>query len=390
MPWVVGNYKHLLLILLAGSLCFLSGCWNLTEVNDTSVCSAIGVDLSEDNLIDAAFQMVQSQGSNESGSGSQLQVLNVYGSGPTPSYAARQSFLTFSRLPLWADSRAYILGEDLVRFDLSLVTDHLGRNRNVRKTSLVAVAHNCTAKDILNVPESFSGSSVMNLDRLLDLQEELYGAYVPVTISGFVTDLLTPGIEPVLPQLIIVKNDQQPEIRLDGMVVFKANKMVGSLTEKESRGYRWLKSSIRKGGLLNIPSPLNDKETVTLSVIRFSSKSRPEIEDGKIKMKIEVDARLGFYEINGQGEFLTPETAPLIEARANQEIKNQSAIGIKKSQKLKSDVWGWGRMLQKYQPQAWESLASDWDTAFPAIKSDITVKTTLQRSYLTSKSFSYK
>ncbi|WP_172674174.1 Ger(x)C family spore germination protein [Syntrophomonas palmitatica] len=384
-------YKHLLLILLAGSLCFLSGCWNLTEVNDTSVCSAIGVDLSEDNLIDAAFQMVQTQGSNESGSGSQLQVLNIYGSGPTPSYAARQSFLTFSRLPLWADSRAYIIGEELARYDLTLIADHLGRNRNVRKTSLVAVAHNCTAKDVLNVPENFVGSSVMHLDRLLDLQEELYGAYVPVTLSSFISDLLTPGIEPVLPQLIIAKSKPQPEIRLDGMAVFKANKMVGSLNEKESRGYRWLHSRIRKGGLLNIRSPLNEKDTVTLSVIAFSSKSKPEIdENGIIKMKIEVDARLGFYDINGQGELLTPETAPLVEARANQEIKNQIDAAIKKSQALGSDIWGWGRMLQKYQPQTWESTASDWDTTFPVVASDIKVKTLLTRSYLTGKAFSYK
>jgi len=229
--------KVMLFLFITGALCLISGCWNLVEVNDTSVCRAIGADLAPGNMLKASYQLEQPAASKESGASSQAKTLTVVSSGDTPSYAARRLFLGFPHLPLWSQAEVYIVGEELARHDMSLLADHWGRNRNVRKTILVAVARGCKAVDVLNIPETFSGTAVKNLDLLMTLQEAQYGAYLKTTMSELIVKFYTPGIDPAVPEIRLVKDSQgQKRIKLCGMAVFKGQKMVGSLNETESRG----------------------------------------------------------------------------------------------------------------------------------------------------------
>ncbi len=184
--------------------------------------------------------------------------------------------------------------------------------------------------------------------------------------------------------------DNKKRVALHGTAVFKGDKMIGSLDKTESRGYRWLNSNSKTGGLVLLRSPLNQQEYVALEVIRFRSKTRPELSGGSLKMRLDINARLTFYEQTDRSELLTPAMIKNLETAANYEIAQQIKSCIKKSQNLNSDILGWGLKLQEYLPDEWKRLNSDWYELYPLIEADVRVKTSITRTYLTGKSFQFQ
>ena len=107
-------------------------------------------------------------------------------------------------------------------------------------------------------------------------------------------------------------------------------------------------------------------------------------------MKIKVQAELVFYEKSKTAELLTLSGKEELERLAAQEIKQEISACIKKSQLLGSDILGWGYILQRHEPQLWESFSANWDDIFPTWESDIEVETLIVSSMLSQKSFRFR
>lgn len=400
--------KPLLICILVVLLPLCPGCWDYREIEQSSIPSAVGIDLREEGLLSFSTQLVQPLPPGEVGSGT-LEPILVTSSGHGVALAARRNMLSLSKVPEWAHVRAFILGENLVKTDLSQASDFMTRNRNLRPDISLFISRGATPEEILAAQFPLTNDLGSGLLALVSLNQGELGIYVPVTMEEFTYRLATPGIEPLVPQLTLIDapspgdasegqtdtngsqtNNKKKQISLSGAAAFKGRKMAGSLNETECRGYRWLSPGSTTGGLFIIPSPLNPAESITMEVSQFSTGSRPEIEDGQIKMKIKLNVSLNFYEENGAAPVLGPEMAGQLEAAAAGEIERQVRGCIIKSQELGSDFLGWGRLVYEYNPSAWEQVQSDWTSLFPGVKYDLQIKTTLTRSGMTSKSFQFE
>lgn len=382
---------------------FCSGCWDYREIEQSSLPSAVGVELREDNKFSFSTLLVQPQPPGESGSAN-LQPILVTGEGQGVALAARRSMLSLSKVPEWAHARSIILGERLIKSDLSLAIDFMTRNRNLRPDITLFVTSSASPEDILSTQTPLVNDMGSGLQELINLNQIQLGVYIPITMEEFTYRLATPGIEPLVPQLSLrappstldtdtnsdKANNKKKQIYLNGAAVFKGPKMVGTFNETECRGYRWLNSPVHQGGVIIIPSPVNPEENLLLQIVEFESKTRPEVADGEIEIRIEINAELNLYEESGASPVIDPQTAVQIESAAAREIEAQIFSCINKSQELRSDVLGWGRLVYAYQPDLWEPIASDWVNIFPTVKTKIHVKTILKRTGLTSKSFTFK
>jgi len=300
------------------------------------------------------------------------------------------------------------LSEDLARKDLGLCIDFMSRNRYVRPDSDLLICRGTTSEKVLlsQLPQgSDLGTGLMDM---LQQNQRVLGIYVPVTLEEFTYRLATPGIEPVVPQVTLAEqggvaegatadnpdkvaaNDKKMSPVLNGMAVFKKNRMVGSLSEYESRGYYWMNSKVRKGGHFTMRSPLNPKEIIGFEVLGFSTRVKPQINGDNIKMNIQVQAALSFYEQTGTSDLLRYNMMPKSEESANREIERQISACIEKSQMLGSDINGWGRKINMYEPEIWQALYPDWPSIYPSVESDIRVKTVITQSSIQSKSFRFQ
>ncbi|MDD2511383.1 MAG: Ger(x)C family spore germination protein [Syntrophomonas sp.] len=377
--------RLLLILIVLFLLPGYSACWDIRELNNSAVCTGAGVELSREGKFIFSGQMVKPSAPSESGTQtSTAVVLSASGSGVAD--AARRFMLSLSRFPEWSSISTFVIGEELAWEDLALLVDFLLRNRNLRPTVNLVLSKGCTPEDLLSVPMPLSPYSGKGLETILDLQEKQLGIYVPTNVHEFISKLSTPGIEPVIPQVSI----EEKKVFINGTAVFKGRQMVGALNERESRGYRWMHARSFNGGIIDLGSPQNPGELVSLEVKQFASQTTPKLEEDQLKMKIAIQAELVFYEKSKTGELLTLSGKEELERLAAQEIKEEISACIKKSQLLGSDILGWGYILQKHEPQFWESCSANWDDIFPTWESDIEVETLIVSSMLSQKSFRFR
>ncbi|MGE5390641.1 MAG: Ger(x)C family spore germination protein [Deltaproteobacteria bacterium] len=389
--------KRLLTVGLLMGMLLVSGCWDLREINASVIASGIGIDLAEADKINFTAQLLHITAPSESGS-SQSHPTSVSAVDYSVAMAARRTMLSLSMVPEWTHVKTFLLGERLARQDLSLCLDFMTRNRNIRPDTNLMVCVGDTPEDVLRSQIPLNNNLGSGLNDMLRENEVQLGFYVPVTIEEFTYRLSSPGLEPAIPQIKLVENSGSSgssskkglKPTLSGMAVFKGKKMIGSLDEYESRGYRWLASASKKGGFMTIKSPANPRETIGLEIIDFNSKVKPQVNGDNITISIKVKADLGFYEQDGTGELLKPSMTRKLEQAADQEINRQITACINRSQSLGSDIMGWGQEIRINNPEEWKRLYPRWGDIYPSVSSDIQVRTQIDRSYLDSKSFKFQ
>ncbi|HWQ74470.1 MAG TPA: Ger(x)C family spore germination protein [Syntrophomonas sp.] len=376
-------FKKFLIILMVISLPGSAGCWDAQEINDKAVTTSIGLALNEEDgqlRFSCLFTSPSSPG-DSSGSGQTMPAITVskdYGA----AMAARRSLLSLSKIPEYAHVRSMIIGDKLAQKDLSACIDLITRNRNISPEINLFIGDNSSPEEILRLVND----SDRSLKRLVTVNELLSGIYVPVTLSDFVYKLLTPGIEPAVPQIAVRaikspktsvtsvqdKTENMPgnskRAILQGTAVFRKDKMVGSFTEYESRGYRWLASGTKMGGLFVIECPYEPGTYSVLEILRFSSSTKPIVQGGKITMQITIKTRLALIEkTSGMETIIKPANLEEIEKAAKQEIARQLDSCIRKAQSLHSDVLGWGLLLLQNQPDTWKQVKGNWNNHFADI-----------------------
>lgn len=273
---------------------------------------------------------------------------------------------------------------------ISPVVDFLARNRYARKNNLLVITHNASPEEVLNVKPYLESYTVLAIKRLLRIQEITLGIYTPTDTTELLQRISNPGIEPVAPMVTIKKAGAEEQVLLDGMAVFKGDKMIGSLNEDESRGFHLMRPKTISGGLFLVHSPLNQEQWITLEISRSQAKTVPVIQGQNISMKITLKMEGNFYEQGGTGNLFTPEIFKQIEAAAEKELERQISSTIRKVQSLNSDILGWGYAVYGANPKVWKTVEADWYQRFPSIPYEVDVKFVLRRSYLTDTSFVFR
>jgi len=360
------------------SLLLMTGCWDMTDINQAVIISGVGVDYRNNKVI-YIHQIDQKVSQIEEGAGRPL-TESIISQGRTFAEAARSANLSSSNYFLLGQIDLIMVGEDLAQTDMNLFSDFILRNRYLRLDTYMVLAVNDTPEKVYAEPMPLTAFSAMGMKNLLDNNEVRGGVFVPVTMLDFLGGLSTAGIQPVLPQISL----SEGKVMLKGTAVFKERKWVGSLNEEESRGYRWLHYKTKYGGMLIINSPV-DKQAVLLEVNNFSSKIKPVIKNGQLKFDITVDTSLHLYEQSGSGNLMTEKQRREMEKLANREIERQIKACLDKSQSLNSDILGLGLQTYRYYPEYWQEVEKDWPSIFPKVKADITVKSKVAGGHLAAK-----
>lgn len=378
--------KKLLLSLLILPALLMPGCGTV-EINRSSIPLGFGADYRNNRIIFTTQIAIPSSPSKGS-SGPQFIVQSS--NGATVAEAARRVSLSNSQYPLWSQSSIMLWGEDLARSDLALFMDFVSRNRFVRKNIPVVVTHNATIEEIFNTKPIATPYTAIAIKDLLQTQQNELGIYTPVTLGEVISRFSAPGIEPVIPMITLKKDKAGPQLLLQDMAVFRGRRMVGTLNEKESRGYRLLSTKMIQGGLFTIPNPREPGKWVTLELSRSIARVTPQITGGDIVMKIEITGEGNFYEQSGTAQLFTPPIFMQLQGAADRELTSQAATCIAKAQALDSDILGWGTLVHAAYPQVWKEISPQWEQFFPEVKSDISVKFNIRRSYLTDRSFVFR
>lgn len=359
----------------------LTGCWDKRELNELAITLALGIDKveGEDEYEVTAQVVVPSAVSMKDGTGGTAVTLFTE-NGETVYEALRRMTKVSPRKIYPGHLQMLIVGEELAKEGIGESLDLLARDWELRPDFYVVVAKDVTAREILNVTTDLESIPASKMFAGLKVSEKAWAGTYGVTLDELIVDLISEGKEAVLTGIQLAGNKQigstqqniesiskPAQIKYDNLAIFKEDRLMGWLTEQDSRGYSGITNSV-KSTVTSISCPNEGKSTI--EVTNFHSKIEGNIVHGKPEVNIHTKAEGNVGEVRCKIDLKNPESIQELEKIYEKEatrIINETIDVLQ--EEYQSDIFGFGEAIHRSNPEEWNKIKENWDEEF----SDLTV-----------------
>ncbi|WHY19696.1 Ger(x)C family spore germination protein [Paenibacillus sp. G2S3] len=370
--------RSLLLCLLVLIQIGLTGCWSRQEMNDLAIAVGIGIDKVGDQYQVSAQVVLPSQIAGSKG-GSPQSPVNLYKETGNTVYEALRKITTISPRKIYISHlRILVLSEALAKEGINDVLDFMSRDTEARNDYFIVVAKDARAEDTLKILTSLEKIPAVRLFSSLETSEKKWAPTSTVTLGTLITELVSKGKNPVLTGVVINGNvdagetpknvetvDSPTELKYSGLAVFKEDKLIGWLNQEESKVYNYLTNKV-KSTISFINCPQDKGKKISLDIFEAESKVKGSMNGNNPEISIEQHIETDLGEVQCRDLDLTnPKTITELEQIANVKIDHLFQTTIKKvQQEYKSDIFGFGEVIHRSNPQAWKKLKDNWDQTF--------------------------
>ncbi|WP_099353117.1 Ger(x)C family spore germination protein [Fredinandcohnia onubensis] len=396
--------KGFILVVLFLGLMLLSGCWSKKELTDIAIISAFGIDKNEKGQYVGTIQVINPgnvTGGQQDGGSGHGPPINVYTeTGTNLTEVSRKFSTSISRRLYYAHTNLVVVGERLAREEGILrLFDAMDRDPEFRITSEVIIAQDMEARDIVRTITPIDKIPSNKVIKTLKSTEKNWGTHLRANMKDVLNSLVSEGKEPLLTgfrikgeidQAMKLSNIEETTpkavLEADGIAIFRDGKLVDWLQGNTARGTLWILDKIEKTDV-NIDWK-GQEDSVAYEVIRQKTSTLPIIQNEKPMINVEVRVEGDIGEVEIPVDLTDPLILVKIEKEAEKEIKKEIQEAIKQAQKNKTDVFGFGEVVQRADPKLWKKLKSDWNSVyFPELIVDVKVEAFVRRSGLRTKSF---
>lgn len=339
--------KSFILIPLIIILC---GCYNYKEINEYAVVSAISIDKSEKNnkKYTVGIQIMNAKKDEESDTSS---IAFYKMDGNTINECIQKMILNLPKELYLGHNEVILLSEELLKEESPLnYLDYFMRNSEVEKDSLVIIAKESKAYNILKIITPLETISSSNLKETIKVADDYKGTLASVTLDEFIDNLSNRKKDAILPSFKLsgdIKNgkkmdnikesDPNTKIVLSNLGFFENKKLKGYLSNKEEEGYKML-SSKSNGTFLNIKCDKNNYASIR--IIKSKSKEKLYFKNNKPHVNLTINTKAKLIEYNCKADFL--KSKKMIKKLEKEANKQTEKIAYKALDKLyiknKSDV----------------------------------------------------
>jgi len=379
--------KYVIVLITFIAAVALAACWNRRELDTLAIVSAVGIDKAEeDGKLSIAFQIIQpskikgsvpsASGGSESDSSKGVWVLTS--TGYTIFDAARNATMQSDRRLFFPQNRIIVIGEELAREGIGPLLDFFNRDPEPRRMSWLLISKG-KAHDIISAKHEQENVPARAIDNLLKSSVATSMA-VKVTLNDFLKNLMAPYSDPIACRIEMIQDHQMKNqrMRFTGASVFNKDKLVGFLDQYETRGLNWILGKV-VSGIIVVKSPLDETKNVAIEIIRARSKITPEIQEGEIKITVEVEEEGNLAEQFSDVELTNEKMFEELEKRKAQVIKNEIQSVLKKAQKEWGvDIFGFGKAVHSKYPKEWKTLQTKWRDILPEINVEVRVDAKLR------------
>ena len=365
------------LLLLIPLLLLLSGCYNYRELNDLTIVSAISINKIDDKY-DVTAQVVNPKKEQDTSSSNEPDFITYNSEGKSIQEAFRLIVKESPKKMYGAQMQILIIDENIAKENLKDILDFLARDPEIRKEFYILIGKN---KDILEILTPLDNISSQNIMDSLKANNKYMGYSNLITFNDLISNFQNDNIEIALPSIEIIGNENKGDeeenlestkseasVVLSNIGVFKDNKLVGYLTEKESLAYNFVMNNITNA-LITTNYP-NDKYIVN-EIIESSTKTEAKPKDNKINIKIKGKAAIS--EVNYDIDLTKEKNVKKLEKDLNKKIEKFIKKSIKDiNNKYNSDIYGFEDLYYKSDYEYFKKIKDKWDSEiFKNIKIDV-------------------
>lgn len=387
MPGRIRIFKTFLGLCLV--LATMTGCWSNRDIKDIRIAVAAGLDKSEDNKIELTIQLVKPsaiRGGQDGGAKQEKAFQTISEKGDTVFEAARNMLVTVDNKILLSHIQIIVIGEKLAREGVADVLDFFERDHESNQKSVIIIAKETAAKNILNAKSGLKEIPAMHLADIME-NEEANGKIIKVMLTELIQES-SPGKAPVAGAIEIIDKKETitiEDMRVEGAAVFKKDKLVGWMTPLETRGLLFTEDKV-KSGIINISNPQDESKKIGIEILRSKGEKDVQLAEGKITCMVKIEEEGNVGEQHGTGDLTKQDMVKQMEEETEKAIMKEIRDVIQMVQnKYKCDVFGFGDEVYRKYPDYWEKVKDKWDEEFCQVAVEIKVESKIRRTGLTKK-----
>lgn len=352
------------------SFVFVSGCWDRIELNDRAIWLATAWDLTDEGEIQLSGQIaipanMQMQGDS---TGAQPYFI-VSGKGRNVGEASDNIQKKLPRKVFLGQRRVVLLSEEFAKHAIKEHLDNVSRTPLHSLRGAMFVVKGTTAKNALlqqNPLEKLSAIAILNEHRLIGGRGDTL--YLQFLISSQLD-----GIYPTLPILEMANMaDEEIEakgkepiqvMRIAGVALFDRElKLKGILGNRDNRNLLWIMGMLKKNTII----AEHEIGNASINLYKISSKIKPKIDNGRLLgFTVYLHGTGSLEENNSSLDERKTENVKKLEKAFQNSVKKQANATIKKVQEEYGlDIFGFGEVINRKNPQLWDQLKDDWDETF--------------------------
>ncbi|MET3699641.1 spore germination protein KC [Bacillus oleivorans] len=381
------NRKILTIFICLSLFMMVTGCWNRRELNDLAIAVALGIDKVDEQYLLTVQIVNPGEIAARQGGGRSTPVVVFQEKGETLFESLRKITTNSPRKVYLAHLRMLVFGEEFAKEGIRNTMDFISRDHEIRPDFYFAVAKDSRAEDILKVLTSLEDIPANKLLSALETSEKVWAPTMSVTFDTLNSKLSSQGANPIITGVMKTGDSQtggknqnieniDPPVRLkyDGMGVFKGEKLIGWLSEDDSKGLNFALGEV-KNTIVATSCP-QEEGKVALEVVRTNAELNTTVKNGEPTgtIKLFIDANVADVECSGL-DLTQVSTIDDLEKRTGEKIKDQINSSIEAAQKkYKSDIFSFGEALHRSEPEYWNEIKSEWDQRFSDMSVTVDVK----------------
>ena len=366
--------KKIKLLIISVLIFTLTGCYNYRELNQLAITSAIGIDKHDDEYqVSIQVMNTQKQGNDGTSTGEQPKFITYKEKGKTLQSAFRNIVLESPRRLYANHISLLVISEEVAKEGLSDVLDLLFRDTESRKQFIVLVSKNSTSSDVLEVLTPLETLNAKNITDSDMADSQFLGVPEEVTYEQLMDSYLNSKKEIVLPTIEVIGSVEEGEqtdslqnsapktkVLLEGYSIFKADKLVGYLSNKDSINLGFVRNKIE-----NTIVDYKCSKDNYMAVELVNTKTEVVPKKNKLEVTIRVKAQGNINEINCDLDITKDKIISELEKKINNKIEKDIKQTIKEiNEEYNSDVYGFEDLFYKNNPNFYKKMKDKYEENF--------------------------
>jgi len=364
-------YKKILLaIMIIFVTLSTTGCWNYIGLNEMTMVAGVAIDKNEDNYT-LSFEIYNLQAT---ATGEPIKSEIIESTGKTIFDAVRNAKKRVSNKLYFAQSKIIIVSEQIAKEDgINSIIDWFTRDPEIRETLQLVVSQEESAVALLKADNLTSTTVSADIQAIVEKDPKITGTSETKQLYKVYNILNSEGISLTLPAIHITSNDEKKVCEINGIAVFKEDKLVNYLTSEETKYYLLAKGKL-KGAIITINTKIKttDTDSQNISLEVKSSKSSQQYtsqEKNNLKIEVSTNTEVTLGEFKDLNEKISSKDIINLEKEAGKIIKQRIEDVITKIQdNYNTDILGYGSLLYRTNPKQWKKIKDVFNDDFKNIE----------------------
>ncbi|MEC0174002.1 Ger(x)C family spore germination protein [Paenibacillus favisporus] len=361
------------MFLLLSVALLTGGCWDSQELNTLSIISATSIDRNNGKW-EISFQVVIPQsiatqtGGGSAGSQSPTTIFST--KGRSIAEAMQNASLETSRKLFFAHNSVLILSEDVARKEgVGEILDFFLRPFESRETMSVLLTKGKASNllEVLIPLEKISGNAIQ---RIIDQSQKNLSMVQNMRLIDFARMIASPDESAMAPELevsgdltkqssldALKKTRNEAVIKLGQLGVFRKDKLVGWVDQKDSSSVAWLSDRVSS---MIVVFPCSEKvqneQLLSYRVMKSSTKLEPKVIHGKSIIFAKIQATGAIDEAGCNLDLKKPSVIRELERTISKQIGDDVMTTWSHLQEMNVDLAGFMNAIHRKDPSTWRKL----------------------------------